>query len=129
MKKVLAGIVSAALVISVASTSALAGGHHAWAIDRIASGISLGRTCHGFGGWVDTNGDGVCDNYDPSLCPGNGQGWVDTNGDGVCDNYDPSQCPGNGQGWGNGGCWGNGGQGNGWGNGGHHGGGHHGGRW
>ncbi|NBK77635.1 hypothetical protein D5272_03270 [bacterium D16-76] len=103
MKKVLAGIVSAALVISVASTSALAGGHHAWAIDRITSGISMGRTCHGFGGWVDTNGDGVCDNYDPSLCPGNGQGWN------------------------NGGCWGNGGQGNGWGNGGHHGGGHHGG--
>lgn len=137
MKKVLAGIITAALVLTLASASALAAPHHAWAVERICGGISLGRTCHGFGGWVDTDGDGVCDNYDPSQCPGNGQGWVDTDGDGICDNYDPDLCPGNGQGQGNGGQgngWANGGQGQGtgWGNGGqgqggHHGGGHHGG--
>ena len=34
-------------------------------------------------GFVDADGDGVCDNYGA----GTGRGFVDTDGDGVCDNY------------------------------------------
>ena len=58
-------------------------------------------------GYVDANGDGICDNHG-SAC-GN---YVDANGDGVCDNagtVNTGQHGGRGMG--------------------HHGGGHHGGRW
>ncbi len=34
--------------------------------------------------YVDTNGDGVCDNYGTME---NGANYVDANSDGVCDNY------------------------------------------
>ena len=42
-------------------------------------------------GYVDANGDGICNNYN-SNCYGGGKhngccsGYVDTNGDGICDN-------------------------------------------
>ena len=58
-------------------------------------------------GYVDANGDGICDNHG-SAC-GN---YVDANGDGVCDNagtVNTGHHSGRGMG--------------------HHGGGHHGGRW
>ncbi len=58
-------------------------------------------------GYVDANGDGICDNHG-SAC-GN---YVDANGDGVCDNagtVNTGHHGGRGMG--------------------HHGGGHHGGRW
>lgn len=49
--------------------------------------------------YVDTNGDGVCDNYGTM---GNGANYVDADGDGVCDNYGNKVCPKNGMGrkWG-----------------------------
>ena len=37
-------------------------------------------------GFVDNNGDGVCDNMGQGGRGGQGTGFVDNNGDGVCDN-------------------------------------------
>lgn len=36
--------------------------------------------------FVDTNGDGVCDNFATKSLTGKGVNFVDTNGDGICDN-------------------------------------------
>lgn len=116
MKKLLAGLLTTALVLTLSAPNALAAPrHHSWAAQRIANGIQAGciRPACAF---VDADGDGTCDNYDPENCPGNGQGnggngagFVDTDGDGVCDNYNPTVCPGNGQGWNGGGQgWGRG---------------------
>ena len=122
MKKLLAGLMTAALVLTLSAPNALAAPRrHSRAAQCVASGIQAGcirPAC----AYVDADGDGVCDNYDPATCPGSGQsngaGFVDADGDGVCDNYDGTACPGSGQGWnGNGG-------GQGWGRG-HHGGGRH----
>ena len=73
MKKVLAGLITAALVLSLSTTGALAAPHHGRAVERICSGVQAGRLCYGLG-FVDTDGDGVCDNYGPEICPGNGMG-------------------------------------------------------
>ena len=91
-------------------------------------------------GFVDADGDGICDNWSGASgqSQGQGAGYVDANGDGVCDNW--SGAAGQGQGWGHHGCgagcayvdadgdgvcdnWNGAGAGAGWG---HHGGGHHG---
>lgn len=79
MKKLLTGIAVIALVVSIGSTSAL------------AAGRGCGRN------FVDSDGNGVCDNYDSNGC-GNGAGFVDADGDGVCDNYGSNGC-GNGAGY------------------------------
>lgn len=153
MRKLLTGLITAALIISCATFSASAR-HGCRAADTVCGGFRAGcgpaaclsqqrvrahhcvdadgdgicdnydpNRCPG-GGFVDADGDGVCDNYDPDNCPGGGNGgYVDADGDGTCDNYDPENCPGNGTGGGYG-C----GSGMGSGSGGHHGGGHHGGR-
>lgn len=59
-------------------------------------------------GYVDADGDGVCDNYGTANCNhaqrwGNGAGqacpgFVDADGDGVCDNYGNGCLHGNGNG-------------------------------
>ena len=80
-------------------------------------------------GYVDADGDGVCDNYGSGYC-GNGAGYVDADGDGVCDNRGSGYC-GNGAGYvdadGDGVCDNYAGQGQGRGQGQGQGGGHHGG--
>lgn len=141
MKKLLTGIITAALILSFAAVGASAR-HGCPAMDTVCGGFRRGcgptacvnmervrrHVC------TDADGDGFCDNYDPDRCPGGGycggSGYVDDNGDGVCDNYDPEYCPGDGTGCGSGEGYGCGnGEGYGCGNGGgHHGGGHHGGR-
>lgn len=119
MKKLLAGIVTAALALSLMTVSASAH-HHRAALDTVCGGLQTGHlkpTCIGrWGGghycWddhycVDTDKDGICDNYGHEHCPGNGAcgnyaqngGYVDADNDGVCDNYDPEYCPGNGGGY------------------------------
>lgn len=74
MKKVLAGLITAAFVFTLAGTSAFAAPHHSWAAERICSGVQMGHTCSRLG-FIDADGDGVCDNYDPETCPGQGLGW------------------------------------------------------
>ena len=77
MKRILTGIVAAALVLCLGVTGAL------------AAGRGQGRN------FTDANGDEICDLY-----TGGGRCFVDADGDGVCDNY-----TGVGHGWGAGhGC-------------------------
>ena len=64
MKKILAGALTAAVVLSA--------GGAAWA----AGGRGTGWR------YVDADGDGICDNQ------GTGWRYVDANGDGICDNQD-----------------------------------------
>jgi hypothetical protein len=61
-------------------------------------------------GFVDADGDGVCDNYQAGVCPGGGcergngrgTGFVDEDGDGTCD-YRGTACGGGcGRGYGRG---------------------------
>lgn len=89
MKKVVAGIVVAALVATMGAGSVFAmGGHHGgW---RNANTNTVSTTGYQY---VDANGDGVCDWYGTqSGCgingsQGCGYGYVDADGNGVCDNY------------------------------------------
>lgn len=94
MKKVILGAVTAAVILSLGVTTAL------------AAGPGCGR-CFADGGecvYADTDGDGVCDNcgtYHRCGTAGGGN-FVDADGDGICDNY------GSGQGCGRGGHCGRG---------------------
>ncbi len=58
-------------------------------------------------GFVDADGDGICDNYGTGYCGGGGcgTGFVDEDGDGICDNAGQG-CGGygRGRGCGGGGC-------------------------
>ena len=81
MKKLLVWAVTAALVLSLGTTGALA----AWG----DGGCRKGNRCACGLGYVDQNGDGVCDNCAAVVvrtCGGCGLGYVDRNGDGICDN-------------------------------------------
>ena len=84
-KKLLMGGVTAALALTVLTTGALAGWHH---------GRSGGTGSGGNGG------AGVCVN---TAC-----GYVDADGDGICDNYGQYAGTGNGGGHHGGGCRGGG---------------------
>lgn len=89
MKRAAAIFLAAALVLSQGTVSAHAA----------PQGRGRNHTDRDRGGFVDTDGDGVCDNRQSSgICPGNGAGrgfgrrnalcagFVDADGDGVCDN-------------------------------------------
>jgi len=87
MRKVFSGILAAVIVLLVCAATAF------------AAGPGHGRY------FVDTDGDGICDNcgaYQQCGMAGTGRGrnFVDTDGDGVCDHYVTGQSRGTG--WGNG---------------------------
>lgn len=48
--------------------------------------------------FVDSNNDGICDNYATRPANGRGQRFVDTNNDGQCDNVRQNNRKGRGQG-------------------------------
>lgn len=57
--------------------------------------------------FIDSDNDGICDNYTDGVCPQNGMGngyhhgngnFVDENNDGICDNYANGVRPQNGTG-------------------------------
>ena len=106
-KKILAIVLMGLLVLTLVPAAVFAGygsqqGQGIGYVDVNGDGVCDNRGA-GCGNYVDANGDGVCDNH------GTGCGnYVDANGDGVCDNR--------GAGGGHHAA-------------GHHGGGHHGGRW
>ena len=114
MKRVLAGILTALLTISLCGVTAFAagpgGGRHF--VDTDGDGVcdNAGSQCV----YVDADGDGVCDNANnqcvyvdadgDGVCdrcgaihaqPGGG-GFVDADGDGVCDHYQSGQGCGRG---------------------------------
>ena len=82
-KRIVAMLVAAVLCMGV--TGALAAYGRGY-VDADGDGVC--DNCAG--NWVDANGDGICDN-----CVGNCAGnrgsacgnWADADGDGVCDNY------------------------------------------
>lgn len=75
MKKVFLGVLTAALVLSLGTTSAFACYHG-------GCGSYAGSPCGV--NFVDADGDGICDNCSGAGC---GVNYVDADGDGVCDNY------------------------------------------
>ena len=99
MKKIIAGILAAALVLSVGIVSAFAAGPDTGRnfVDADGDGVcdncgtGMGRGAGGQGlGFVDADGDGICDNYGTGAgrgAGGQGRGFVDADGDGICDNY------------------------------------------
>ena len=84
MKKTVIGILAPIIALFLVTTSVLAAGN------------GNGKN------YVDSDGDGVCDNRNVSLSRngnGSGKNYVDSDGDGVCDNR-----YGNSRGNGMGGC-------------------------
>ena len=75
MKKIVT-VLAMALVVSVFSTTALASCH--------------GNGCH----HANANSTAICDNRGSHGCGGECSGFVDANGDGICDNtkYDIKYC-------------------------------------
>ena len=81
-KKLLMGAVTAALALTVLTTGALAGWHHGRSGGTGSSGNGGAGVCVNTAcGYVDADGDGICDNRGTGACR-----YVDANGDGVCDN-------------------------------------------
>lgn len=99
MKKVLAGILSTALALSLGATAAFAAGPGCgrYFADADGDGIcdNAGSQC----AYVDADGDGICDVCGAAHTrPGGGRCFVDADGDGVCDNYQSGQGLGCGRG-------------------------------
>lgn len=80
MKKIVLTITALALILSAGTVSAFAAG---------PNNASAQPGCGYCSGFVDTDGDGVCDN----LGTRRSYGFVDADGDGICDNL------GNGRGY------------------------------
>ena len=87
MKKILAGILVCALVLTLGMTTVFAHGgrgHHSWKTASQQGNRSVcDLACPGCGdgaNFVDADGNGICDN-----CGTNAR-YVDADGDGVCDN-------------------------------------------
>ena len=104
MKKVLAGILTAVLVLSLSTVSVLAAGPGCGRnfVDADGDGVCdyAGSHCR----YTDENGDGICDNCGALAGACGGQNFVDADGDGVCDNYAAGGCgAGMGRGF-HGGC-------------------------
>ena len=105
------GLILAVLLVVISTGSVYAAGGHFSGrhyVDSNSDGIcdNWGTSHHGghgacSGSFVDENGDGVCDNCDTSHCGGHGAcsgSFVDENGDGICDNRGTSLCGGMGLG-------------------------------
>lgn len=87
MKRVLTGILTALLTISLCGVTAFAagpgGGRHF--VDTDGDGVcdNAGSQCV----YVDADGDGVCDSCGAIHAQLGGGNFVDADGDGVCDHY------------------------------------------
>ena len=81
-KRIVAMLVAAVLCMGV--TGALAAYGRGY-VDADGDGVcdNYGTGCGRGQYFVDADGDGICDN----CGTGRGQYFVDANGDGVCDNY------------------------------------------
>lgn len=102
MKKAVTTIAALAIAASVCATGVFAAGQNFRDANRdsicdnrttLCADGSCSSWCTGF---VDADGDGICDNRADGRCGGRGAGFVDADGDGICDN----RTAGCGQGWG-----------------------------
>ena len=107
MKKSIVTILIVALAIALGTGLVFAASSPEASYAKVAGWNCAGGAGCGF---VDADGDGVCDNYGTSACnhggaasssssavvdaayTGNGCGYVDADGDGVCDNFGTSAC-------------------------------------
>lgn len=110
MKRIIAGVVMAAMVSGLGTMSVFAAGT-GWRCDH-----GDGSYAHTSCAYVDANGDGICDNcstvaggywheahyYVDANNDGICDHYVDANNDGICDNYANNTCPGYGAGYGHG---------------------------
>lgn len=96
MKRKMIAIVATALC-AVLAVPALAFGVGNLSAGQAAVASDAPAQTVAWRGYVDSDGDGVCDNYGSGYC-GNGAGYVDADGDGVCDNRGSGYC-GNGAGY------------------------------
>lgn len=96
IKKSLAGVLAAVMVLSVGTTGTFAAG------PRCSKNIVCTRSvCSNTGkscSFVDKDKDGICDNCGRKNSSKKGckKYYVDKNGDGVCDNRETRQGAGNG---------------------------------
>jgi rubredoxin len=87
MKRLLAGIIAAAIVVTMGTVSVMASPRQGGQTGRNRNAASCSTctngsgNCSGYGrmNFTDANGDGICDNC------GNGTKFTDANGDGICD--------------------------------------------
>ena len=103
MKKGWIGAIAAVMTLSVGTAGVLAAGNggnglgmaqkaeyncrmQSCSVD-LTDDRTYGNQNNGQGaGFVDEDGDGVCDNRGTGLGNGQGAGFVDEDGDGICDN-------------------------------------------
>ena len=99
MKKLLTGILTTAIVLSIGTTSALAAGSGRGQCGTKSASKNYAETACRY--YTDADGDGICDNCGTAVT-GNGNGnrnnYVDADGDGVCDNAGSGAKHGCGQG-------------------------------
>lgn len=98
MKKVILGILAAAILLSASATAAFAFGARAGCNFVDADGDGVCDMADSHCAFVDVDGDGVCDNV------GSRRAFVDADGDGICDNAAFPQRRGCGFGHGGHGC-------------------------
>lgn len=100
MKRLLTGILTAVLAVSLCAATAFAAGPRCGRYFVDADGDGICDNCgarHGHwagcgGAFVDADGDGVCDNCGSyPWCGGAGGNFVDADGDGICDNFQSGQ--------------------------------------
>ncbi|MCI8454832.1 MAG: hypothetical protein HFE84_09495 [Lachnospiraceae bacterium] len=108
MTKALAGILTAATVLSIGITTAFAACPGAGRNFVDADGNGVCDNYESICSYVDTDNDGICDNC--GACHGNcpsqnesGRSYMDVDGDGICDNYTAGRARGRGNGF-RGGC-------------------------
>ena len=105
MKKRLAGILTAAAIFSLGTTSAFAAGRGCHYQDADHDGVCdfAGTVC----AYADEDGDGICDycGMSDSDDDWHGRHYADANNDGICDYYADGTCPHDGTGYGHG-CYG-----------------------
>ena len=98
MKKILIGVLSTAIVLSMCATAAFAAGPGCGRcfVDADGDGVcdNAGSRC----AYVDADGDGICDVCGAAHTQSGGGYFVDEDGDGICDNYRSGQGRGCGRG-------------------------------
>lgn len=87
-KKLLTGLLAAAMVFSIGTTPALAAGPQRPVCPGHIAVDGTWARC------TDTDNNGICDICGAAVRIGAGAGFVDEDGDGVCDNYQSGVCGG-----------------------------------
>lgn len=99
MKKLLAGVLTAALVFGAGTTGAFAAGPGRGRNFTDAKQDGIRNSAQTACSFTDADGDGICDTC--GVKPNesrHGKNFIDEDGDGICDNYSAGTRPRNGTG-------------------------------